>query len=148
MKPKRTRDLEGRIGKFLEQYSRPSRRRHGGDPNDRAYDRELEQKVKRMAPEELDRLMRGEEDGDATTSYYCTCHPMPVLEPSWLAWNDGVVLKLAQRISEDHAFDLLPLLGDALEDAGCSDPGILMHCRELAGHSDSCWVVDLLLGKP
>ncbi len=67
--------------------------------------------------------------------------------PSWLAWNDGTVHKLAQVIYDDRAFDRLPLLADALEDAGCTDAAILSHCREQGEHVRGCWVVDLLLGK-
>ena len=46
-------------------------------------------------------------------------------EPSWLAWNDGAIRKMAQLIYDDRAFDRLPLLADALEDAGCTDAAIL-----------------------
>jgi hypothetical protein len=52
--------LEGEIGAFVRQYAR---RRHAGhDPNDRRYDRELECRIKRMHPRELDLLMRGEDE--------------------------------------------------------------------------------------
>lgn len=62
---KRKQRLEGQIGSFLRQYRRP--RKNTPDPNDRQYDRNVERKIKQMAPEELDRLMRGEdEDGSAT----------------------------------------------------------------------------------
>jgi hypothetical protein len=46
-----------------------------------------------------------------------------------------------------RAFDRLPLLADALEEAGCADADILAHCRSGGGHLRGCWVVDLLLGK-
>jgi hypothetical protein len=52
------------------------------------------------------------------------------LDPAWLAWNDGAVRKMAQAVYEDRAFDGLPLLADALEDAGCTDAEILAHCRQ------------------
>jgi hypothetical protein len=65
----------------------------------------------------------------------------------WLAWNDGVVLKLAQGIYEDRAFDRLPFLADALEEAGCDNADILAHCRQPGPHVRGCWVIDLLLGK-
>ena len=42
----------------------------------------------------------------------------------------------------------LAVLGDALEDAGCTDADILKHCRGSGPHVRGCWVVDLLLGKP
>jgi hypothetical protein len=67
--------------------------------------------------------------------------------PSWLAWNDGTVVKLAQGIYDDRAFDRLPVLADALEEAGCDDADILDHCRRPGEHVRGCWVVDLLLGK-
>jgi len=67
--------------------------------------------------------------------------------PAWLAWNDGTVRKLAQVIYDDRAFDRLPLLADALEDAGCTDAAILGHCRNGGEHVRGCWVVDALLGK-
>ncbi len=72
---------------------------------------------------------------------------LPCPDPAWQAWNDGTVRKLAQLIYDDRAFDRLPLLADALEDAGCTDATILSHCREPGEHVKGCWVVDLLLGK-
>jgi hypothetical protein len=44
---------------FLRQYARKALR--GGEPNDRGYSRQIEKKVKRMKPEELDRLLRDED---------------------------------------------------------------------------------------
>ena len=73
-------------------------------------------------------------------------HPVS-LSPSTLAWNDGAVHKMAEVIYDDRAFDRLPILADALEDAGCDDADILGHCRGPGPHVRGCWVVDLLLGK-
>jgi hypothetical protein len=69
------------------------------------------------------------------------------IDPSWLAWNDGTVVKLAQGIYDDRTFDCLPILADALEEAGCDKADILTHCRQPGEHMRGCWVVDLLLGK-
>jgi hypothetical protein len=69
------------------------------------------------------------------------------LNSAWLAWNDGIIRKLAQAIYEERAFDRLPVLGDALEEAGCTDAAILSHCRGPGPHVRGCWVIDLLLGK-
>jgi hypothetical protein len=69
-------------------------------------------------------------------------------EPSWTAWNGGVVGKLAGSTYEERAFERLPVLADALEEAGCTDADILAHCRGGGEHVRGCWVVDLLLGKP
>ncbi len=73
-------------------------------------------------------------------------HPVTITPAVW-AWNDGAIGKLAQAIYPERAFDLLPLLADALEDAGCADPAILTHCRGGGEHVRGCWLVDLLLGK-
>ena len=55
------------------------------------------------------------------------------------------VLKLAQSLKKGAAFDDLPILGDALEEAGCTDAEVLRHCREPGEHGTSCWLIDLLL---
>jgi hypothetical protein len=70
-----------------------------------------------------------------------------VVDPPWLTWNDAAVRKLAQFIYDERRFADLPILADALEDAGCSDADILAHCRGGGEHVRGCWVVDLLLGK-
>jgi hypothetical protein len=59
----------------------------------------------------------------------------------------GKLRSLAQTIYDERAFDRLPILADALEDAGCHDADILAHCRSGRDHVRGCWVVDLLLGK-
>jgi hypothetical protein len=69
------------------------------------------------------------------------------LNGSWLIWNDGSVPKMAQAIYDHRRFADLPILADALEDAGCADADILTHCRSGGEHVRGCWVVDLLLGK-
>jgi hypothetical protein len=53
--------LKQHLPVFLREYGRTSRRR-GYDPNDRQYDRELEQEIKRMDPQQLDALMRDEDE--------------------------------------------------------------------------------------
>jgi hypothetical protein len=71
----------------------------------------------------------------------------PVIDPAWLRWQGGRVAALAQAIYDDRAFDRLPILADALEDAGCTDRAILDHCRGAGPHCRGCWVVDLLTGR-
>ena len=102
--------------------------------------------------------------------------PPPVIDPAVLAWNGGTVRRLAEHTYRERAFDRLPLLADALLDAGCEDEALLAHCRgtvrefnnggisywysdadpggrHLAPdrarpvHVRGCWAVDLLLGK-
>jgi hypothetical protein len=69
------------------------------------------------------------------------------VDPQWLRWNGCTISKLAQVLHEERAFERLPILGDALEDAGCGDKAILTHCRFADEHVRGCWVVDLILGR-
>jgi len=73
--------------------------------------------------------------------------PAPAVDPSWLAWNGGTVAKLAAGIYDGRRFADLPILADALEEAGCADAAILAHCRGPGEHVRGCWVVDLLKGR-
>jgi hypothetical protein len=59
----------------------------------------------------------------------------------------NTVTSLTHAIYTDRAFDRLPILADALEEAGCTDAEILSHCRGPGPHVRGCWVVDLVLGK-
>lgn len=71
----------------------------------------------------------------------------PCVDPAWLTWNDGTVRSLAETIYAERTHDRLPILADALQDAGCSDAAMLDHCRGTGPHTRGCWVVDALLGK-
>ncbi len=70
--------------------------------------------------------------------------PIVVL-PSWLTWNDGAVRKIARAIYDGRNFGDLPILADALEDAGCMDADLLAHCRQRAEHVRGCFAVDGLI---
>jgi hypothetical protein len=61
--------------------------------------------------------------------------PRPVISPSWLSWKDDAVAKLAWGVYVERSFDRLPILADALEDAGCSEPALLGHCRSEGPHA-------------
>jgi hypothetical protein len=63
------------------------------------------------------------------------------------AWTTPTVKGLAQAMYDERAFDRLPVLADALEDAGCINGDILNHCRQPSVHVRGCCVVDLILGK-
>jgi hypothetical protein len=76
--------------------------------------------------------------------------PLPfrevAVEPAWLTAD---VLALARGIYDEKAFDRMPILADALQDAGCADDEVLSHCRQPNWeHVRGCWVLDLLLGRP
>ena len=69
------------------------------------------------------------------------------IAPGWKSANDRAAAKIAQSIYDERAFNRLPLLADALEDAGCDNPDVLAHCRGGGRHIPGCWVVDAILGK-
>ena len=73
-------------------------------------------------------------DGDMVAAFICRdifgnpFRPVAV-NPAWLAWNDATVNRIAEGIYDERAFDRLPILADALEDAGCDNADILAHLR-------------------
>jgi hypothetical protein len=62
-------------------------------------------------------------------------------------WRTQDVLAVARLTYDSRDFSPMPVLADALQDAGCEDPEILAHCRGGGAHVRGCWVVDLVLGK-
>lgn len=68
----------------------------------------------------------------------------PWFQPSW---RTDTALAIAQQIQVSRDFGALPILADALQEAGCDCEDILDHCRANAPHAHRCWVVDLVLDK-
>ena len=98
-----------------------------------------------------DAVVQSAERGVQAGLLRCICgnpfSPRSPLPRAVLVWNGEMVCRLAQVIYDERAFDRLPILADALEDAGCENADILNHCRHPGEHMRGCWVVDLLLGK-
>ncbi|VTS01461.1 Uncharacterized protein OS=Sorangium cellulosum (strain So ce56) GN=sce5710 PE=4 SV=1 [Gemmata massiliana] len=63
------------------------------------------------------------------------------------SWRTPTVLTLAAQMYESRDFGAMPILADALQDAGCDNADVLDHCRGPGPHVRGCWVVDLVLGK-
>jgi hypothetical protein len=63
------------------------------------------------------------------------------------SWRTRTATTIAQVIYDERDFSTLPVLADALEDAGCEHADVLSHCRQPGEHVRGCWVVDLVLGK-
>jgi hypothetical protein len=78
--------------------------------------------------------------------FHGPCRPI-LLRRAWLYPGGNTVLRLTKTIYREQAFDLLPVLADALEDAGCDDLQLLNHCRSGREHYRGCWLIDGLLGK-
>jgi hypothetical protein len=65
-----------------------------------------------------------------------------------LEWRTSTAVAIAKGIYESRDFSAMPILADALQDAGCDNEDVLDHCRAVDGvHVRGCWVVDLVLGK-
>ena len=65
-------------------------------------------------------------------------------DPGWLT---STVVALAEGVYAEKAFDRMPILADALQDAGCDSDDMLNHCRQPGEHVRGCWVVDVLTGR-
>jgi hypothetical protein len=72
-------------------------------------------------------------------------HRTASITPKVRKSNQGAVLRIARKIYDEHRFEDLPRLADALEAAGCTSADLLDHCRANHEHVRGCWVVDLVL---
>jgi hypothetical protein len=63
------------------------------------------------------------------------------------SWRTGTAVALAEQMYESRDFGAMPILADALQEAGCDSEALLSHCREPGPHARGCWVVDLVLDK-
>ncbi|VTR97955.1 Uncharacterized protein (Fragment) OS=uncultured bacterium PE=4 SV=1 [Gemmata massiliana] len=63
------------------------------------------------------------------------------------SWRTSTAVALASQMYESRDFSAMPILADALQDAGCDNSDVLDHCRGKGPHVRGCWVVDLVLGK-
>ena len=72
-------------------------------------------------------------------------HQFPVkVVKGWQLWQDTTIARMARTMYDNRDYASLPILGDALEEAGCSDPTIIEHCRGPGPHYLGCWVLDML----
>jgi hypothetical protein len=89
-------------------------------------------------------------DGERKAQYRLVCDlfggPSPV-PPGIVRARSDTVSRLAQAIYDGRRFEELPVLADALEEAGCTDAAVLDHCRQPGEHARGCWVLDALLGN-
>jgi hypothetical protein len=69
------------------------------------------------------------------------------LPPSWLNWNSGLLVSMARTMYDSGDFMDMPILADAVEEAGCTNTDILNHCPQPGEYVRGCWVIDLILAK-
>jgi hypothetical protein len=63
-------------------------------------------------------------------------------------WRTDTAVSLARDMYERREFSAMPILADALQDAGCNRADILDHCRApCQAHARGCWVLDIILSK-
>jgi hypothetical protein len=102
------------------------------------------QDMLRLADE---RLRRPGEEASQVAAIRCVFgdqfRPVAV-DPVWLT---STVLAMARQVYDSREFGVLPILADALQDAGCGDEELLAHCRREESHVKGCWALDLVLGK-
>jgi hypothetical protein len=70
-----------------------------------------------------------------------------IFDPAWLTWHDGLLVSMARQMYDSRDFSDMPILADALEEAGCSNADILGHLRGPGPHVRGCWAIDWCLGK-
>jgi hypothetical protein len=69
------------------------------------------------------------------------------LPPHLLEWNGGIIKQLARAAADKEEWETLPILADALEEAGCTNAQLLAHCRQGGNHLPGCWAADWILGR-
>lgn len=98
-----------------------------------------------VAAENVGRVGEYQRQADLVRDLFGPLPFRPVTIPSSLLTSS--VTRLAQAIYDEHRFGDMPILADALEEAGCDNEEVLAHCRAATPHVRGCWVVDLVLGK-
>ncbi len=62
-------------------------------------------------------------------------------------WRTETAIGIAGQMFDTREFIAMPILADALQDAGCEDTNVLSHCRSDGPHVRGCWVVDAVLDR-
>jgi hypothetical protein len=120
-----------------------------GQASERAAMRAADLAAYALSPPSVDehvRLVMEEREQQVLLVYEMFGNPFrPVtFSPSW---RTDTTLALARQMYDSRDFGAMPILADALQDAGCDNADLLDHCRGPGPHVRGCWVVDLVLGK-
>lgn len=76
--------------------------------------------------------------------------PPPVdyeIKSEWLKWENSTIARMVKAIVDNKDFAHLPVLADALEEAGCTNTLILNHCRQPGRHYYGCWFLDECIAR-
>jgi hypothetical protein len=123
---------------------------HGGDPYFSPAGREAYQHLTRASADyqrEQARVSEAEATAQCDLARDIFGYPDAAVrfDPDW---RTSTAAAVARGMWEAADFSGMPILADALQDAGCDDPEVLGHCRSEAPHARGCWVVDLVLDTP
>jgi hypothetical protein len=89
-----------------------------------------------------------EDEDDNEDTFRARMDEAFAIDPDWLSFNDGVVRKLAESMHRSGDYSAMPVLADALQEAGCENELLLWHCRSPAGaHARGSWLVERLRGS-
>lgn len=89
-----------------------------------------------------------EEISEALANAYRDVFPNPFVPLEWNPeWFTSTVRGLAAHMYESREFSAMPILGDALQDAGCEHAAVLDHCYQPTPHARGCWLLDALIGN-
>jgi hypothetical protein len=117
--------------------------------------RQLEQlgwvRIARLALQEEPRLRVGDiapPNRDIAANLLRDLVPNPFSNFAWNPeWSTSTARDLTQHIYESREFSALPILADALQDAGCDSDLVLNHCRGNTPHARGCWILDAILDR-
>jgi hypothetical protein len=71
-----------------------------------------------------------------------------LVSPEWDdSWRTDTAVTLARQMYESGDLSTMPILADALQDAGCDNEDMLAHCRGPGPHLRRCWVLDAVLNR-
>jgi hypothetical protein len=75
----------------------------------------------------------------------CAVPPPERTVPFESAWRTSTVRGVAAQARATGDYGGMPILADALQDAGCADEELLAHLRNARGHHACCWGVRVVL---
>jgi hypothetical protein len=111
----------------------------------------LDPNAHQAAAQAHEHLAGFEAEAGGGTTWYCIhwardIFGNPFRPVDFAPWRTDTAVALARQMYKAREFSVMPILADALQDAGCDNEEALSHCRGAGPHVRGCWVVDGVLG--